>query len=61
MTDLMVVIQIIPGYWETYAFLLALVFETDAKLVPLANEDRCEHTKSPIVSVLGQRGIIICF
>jgi len=39
----------------------ALGFETDANLVPLANEDRFEHTKSPIVSVLGQREIIICF
>ena len=45
----------------THGFLLALGFVTDANLVPLANEDRFEDTKSPIVSVLGQRGIIICF
>lgn len=34
MIDLKVVIQIIPGHWETHGFLLVLGFETESNLVP---------------------------
>lgn len=62
MIDLKVVIQIIPGHWETHGFFLFLGVETDPSLVPWASEDAFGNTEPPtdIASVLGQRKIIIC-